>query len=574
MKRTHFLIFLFLFVAVFMLSNESLAREFVHYITLTGHENTVNSVTFSPDARTLASASMDRTVRFWDIETGDLARTLTRRAKIHSVAFSPDGQIVASGNANRSVELWKAETGSSLRSLNLHRSTIHSVAFSRDGGTLASGSMDRTIRLWNVKTGRPLSMRALPGHASSVMSVAFHPVGLTFASAGSDKAIKLWNAQTGAPLRTFTADAKVWSVAFSPDGQTLAAASADRKIGLWDVNTGRLLQTFTGHSGAVHSVAFSPDGQTLATASADDTVCLWDVSRGTQQETLGGHTKDVMSVAFSPDGYTLASGSMDTTIRLWRAPSAKQIDTTDTETAPKKIEPKKDIVDPTIEPKKDIVDPTNEEPRRTPANRIYNDAIHGVVWIVNPWVGDCNGVLIDKHFKLVATHAHITGTQDTIDVYFPVSDENDALIEEPNFYLTNRNSLKRRGYFSNGHVVAKSERTNLAIIRLDEIPENAREINWHLSVSTPRSRERVYNLGNPGGHELWWWTLGVFLKDDENSWRIQAHTVVSNLGSPVLNQQNVLIGIVSDSDGQKNASVIPVRDIRVLLSESKLMHSQ
>ena len=77
-----------------------------------------------------------------------------------------------------------------------------------------------------------------------------------------------------------------------------------------------------------------------------------------------------------------------------------------------------------------------------------------------------------------------------------------------------------------------------------------------------------------GGHELWWWMLGVFLKDDENSWRIQAHTAVSNLGSPVLNQQNVLIGIVSDSDGQKNASVIPVRDIKVLLSESKLMHSQ
>ena len=546
-----------------MLSNESLAQEFVHYRTLTGHENTVNSVTFSPDARTLASASMDRTVRFWDIETGDLARTLTRHTKIHSVAFSPDGQIVASGNAGRTVKLWKAETGAFLRSLNLHRSTVHSVAFSRDGGTLASGSMDGTVRLWDVKTGRSLSMRTLPGHASWVMSVAFHPVGLTFASGGSDKAIKLWDARTGAHLRTFTAGAKVWSVAFSPNGQTLATASADRKVGLWDVNTGRLLQTFTGHGGAVHSVAFSPDGQTLATASADDTVRLWNVSRGTQQKTLGGHTKDVMSVAFSPDGYTLASGSMDTTIRLWRVPSAKQINTTDTETAPKKIEPKKDMVSP-----------TNEEPPRPPANRIYNEAIHGVVWIVNPWVGDCNGVLIDKHFKLVATHAHITGTQDTIDVYFPVPDENDALIEDPNFYLTNRNSLKRRGYFTNGHVVAKSEKTNLAIIRLDEIPENAREINWHLSISTPRSRERVYSLGNPGGQELWWWTLGVFLKDDENAWRIQGHTAVSNLGSPVLNQQNVLIGIVSDSDGQKNASVIPVRDIRVLLSESKLSHSQ
>jgi len=504
MKTIGLIIFTFLCVAGFSFPNKSLAQNFVHYMTLTGHEDTVSSVAFSPDACILASGSMDRTVKFWDTETGEITRNLVRHVRVHSVAFSPDGQIVASGGADRILKLWKTETGASFRSLARHMSAIHSVAFSRDGITLASGSMDQTIRLWNVKTGRPIAMNPLPGHRSAIMSVAFHPFGRMFASAGADKAIKLWEAQTGALVKEFTAEAKIWSVVFSPDGQTLAAATINKNIELWDVNTGKLLRKFIGHNNVVHSVVFSPDGHTLASGSADHTVRLWNVYDGTQNQTLGGHTKQVMSVVFSPDGQTLASGSMDTTIRLWRATTTAQNQITNTAPQTSKIESNQ-TQNRTLDP------PHSARPKKT-MNPGYNTAIHGVVWIVNPWKGDCNGVLIDEPAKLVATLAHITGTQDTVDVYFPARNTSNALIKDPNYYLANKNSLKGTGYFTKAHVVTKNEGIGLVIIRLDKIPENARQIKWNISTALPRSGDQVYSLGSPDELDLWGWTRGIVKK--------------------------------------------------------------
>ena len=248
---------------------------------LTGHTDSVNSVSFSPDGETLASGSWDYTVRLWDVATGDLILTLTGHTYwVNSVSFSPDGTTIASGGWVDTIRLWDVETGAHLRTLEGH--TLGAiVSFSPDGATLTSESRD-TIRLWDVATGDLI--RTLEGHTDYVNSVSFSPDGVTLASGGSDKTIRLWDVATGDLIRTLeghTGD--VNSVSFSPDGQTLASGGSDKTIRLWDVATGDLIRTLTGHTNDVESVAFSPDGTTLASGSDDGTILLWPLAPETDE---------------------------------------------------------------------------------------------------------------------------------------------------------------------------------------------------------------------------------------------------------------------------------------------------
>jgi len=208
-------------------------EEFTLIRTLQGHSNALSSVAFSPDGQTLASGSEDKTIKLWNLYTGQLLHTLQGHSNmVWSVAISPDGKSLASGSWDQTIKLWNLHTGQLLHTLQGHSKRVSSVAFSPDGQTLASGSWDNTIKLWNLPTGQLL--RTLQGHSNTVLSVAI-----------------------------------------SPDGQILASGSGDKTIKLWNLHTGQLLRTLQGHSIAVSSVAFSPDGQFLASGSGDKTIKIW-----------------------------------------------------------------------------------------------------------------------------------------------------------------------------------------------------------------------------------------------------------------------------------------------------------
>ncbi|MEH2213230.1 nSTAND1 domain-containing NTPase [Nostoc sp.] len=283
--------------------------------TLAGHTDIVRSVSFSPDGQTIATASFDRTVKLWRTSDGTLIRTLKgHTAEVLSLSWSGNGKTIATGSADRTAKIWQVSDGHLLRTFSGYKDFVNSVSFSPDGEILALASADKTVKLWRVSDG--LLQKTLLGHSAAVSSVAFSPDG-QIASASEDKTVRLWR-RDGTLLRSIAAhNAGVLSVNFSHDGQTLASTSADSTIKLWSFQDGSLRQTLLGHSIAVYSASFSPDDQTLVSAGADKTVRLWQRDNPLFK-TLTGYQGQLYSVSFSPDGQTLATAGQDTTIKFWR----------------------------------------------------------------------------------------------------------------------------------------------------------------------------------------------------------------------------------------------------------------
>ncbi|MEM7065214.1 MAG: NB-ARC domain-containing protein [Cyanobacteria bacterium P01_B01_bin.77] len=264
----------------------------------------------------LASASHDRTVRLWNVTTGQCLKTLRgHRDWVQVVAFSPCGDYLASGSYDQTIRVWDMQTGDCLQTLVGHDSRILWVKFLTDGKRLLSAGEDKTVRLWDIQTGD--CCQVLEIGVNWRLAIALHPNGQTLATGSNNHFIKLWSLSTGECLHTIIDyNSLVWSLDFSPDGQQLATGSDDQTIKFWDVETGKCLNTIQEHSHLVWSVQFSPDGRSLASMSDDQTLKLWDVGTGQPLRTLNTYNNAVLSVAASPNG-TIASSSKDQMIRLW-----------------------------------------------------------------------------------------------------------------------------------------------------------------------------------------------------------------------------------------------------------------
>ena len=302
-------------------------------------ENQVLALAFSHDGTRLASGSMDKMVRLWDITNPNEWMTLQKHTGwINVLAFSPNGKMLASGSTDKTVQLWDTTTGEPLTTLTGNISGINALAFSLDSSVLVSGGADGTIRFWNTETGTPLPTR-ITGHTEWMRAVTFFQDSFTLVSVGFNGEITFWDVKTPHKSTVHTAGHQDWlaALAFSPDGTKLASVGAESTvvfragfglanattpwrpaslIRLTDVSTGRELATLTDHLSS--NLTLSPDGKTVAFDSGDK-IHLWNTETRALLDT--GPLNDILisALVFSPDGKKLVGGTMEGKVQMWNA---------------------------------------------------------------------------------------------------------------------------------------------------------------------------------------------------------------------------------------------------------------
>ncbi|MEH2242153.1 nSTAND1 domain-containing NTPase, partial [Nostoc sp.] len=156
-----------------------------------GHQGPVYSVSFSPDGKTIATASGDGTARLWNLQGQLLQEFKGHKGPVWGVSFSPDGKTIATASGDDTARLWNLQ-GQALQEFKGHKGPVWGVSFSPDGKTIATASGDDTARLWNLQ-GQAL--QEFKGHKGPVWGVSFSPDGKTIATASGDDTARLWNLQ-------------------------------------------------------------------------------------------------------------------------------------------------------------------------------------------------------------------------------------------------------------------------------------------------------------------------------------------------------------------------------------------
>ncbi len=279
------------------------------------HAEMVNTAVFSPDDRSVLTASRDKSARVWDALTGEpITPPLLQGGDVLWAGFSPDGKRVFTATGT-GVSIWDARTGKPLIPPIQQQGVIH-AELSRDGEKVVTASSDGTVGVWNAATGEALLLPLR--HRGGVNYASFSPDGRRFVTASNDNTAQIWDLTTGQPcLPPLQHTHAVQQARFDFDGSRVITTAWNNTARIWDAATGRPTTPPMPHYGGVFTATFSPDGRWVVTASNDMSGArVWNAVTGKLLNPPMRHPMSVLAANFNPAGNRVVTSGFDGTARV------------------------------------------------------------------------------------------------------------------------------------------------------------------------------------------------------------------------------------------------------------------
>jgi len=301
----------------------------IHELAEEGKKTTV--VCLSADGRLALVGEADGGLRLRNLETKrqvwkavhPRAKNATADPPVVCLAISSDGKRALSATGQRTIHLWDMESGRELAHLEGHPSNVYCLAFAPDGklavigGKLLPKPNDCGLWLWQLEPKREVVPLPLN---DTILCAAFTADGKNLL-VGGDTSLRLLDLRTKKEIHRFGGHTgPIRCVAFARDGRQILSGSVDQTVRLWNVERGQEVRCFDRHKGIVDSVAFSPDGLRVVAGRRNRTAQLMDASTGADVNLFPVQTANIFGVEFLPTGQHILCTTGDGVVRQWEVP--------------------------------------------------------------------------------------------------------------------------------------------------------------------------------------------------------------------------------------------------------------
>lgn len=262
-------------------------------------------VLFSPNGDLLALACDDQTVRIWNTKTNNQLYNLTGHYQeldyyinapyvtivgiVEAMCFSPDGNYLATGSGDKTIKIWDMLTGEEVRTLKGHEAGISAVEYSPNGSLIASGGLDKTVIIWDAASGDIINK--LTGHHENISVLRFHPSkDILFSGEGyKTNSIFVWNLNDKTSIELTGHKRTVFSITFEPTANTIISGSSDMTLGFWSLEKQTMtaslpIEVYSSKTGGLNQITFNWSKNLIATGGGygDNRVHVWRVEPATQ----------------------------------------------------------------------------------------------------------------------------------------------------------------------------------------------------------------------------------------------------------------------------------------------------
>ncbi|KAF2199241.1 pre-mRNA-splicing factor prp46 [Delitschia confertaspora ATCC 74209] len=291
---------------------------------ISGHMGWVRSVCVEPDNQWFATGSADRTIKIFDLASGQLKLTLTGHiSAVRGLAVSPRHPYLFSCGEDKMVKCWDLETNKVIRHYHGHLSGVYALDLHPTLDVLVTGGRDGVARVWDMRTRTNIHVMA--GHKGTVADLKCQEADPQVITGSMDSTIRLWDLAANKTMSVLTHHKKsVRALTLHPTEFTFASGSS-QSIKQWKCPEGAFMQNFEGHNAIINTLSANEDN-VMFSGGDDGTVAFWDWKTGhkfqsTQSIAQPGSLDaeaGVMCSTFDKTGLRLITGESDKSIKIWK----------------------------------------------------------------------------------------------------------------------------------------------------------------------------------------------------------------------------------------------------------------